>query len=46
VGLQAGRETLKKWKDEGKLPSGLVDDKKSQAVLSRGTRLRWVLSLL
>jgi len=40
VGLTAGRESLKKWKEEGRLPTGLVDDKKSSAVLSRGTRLR------
>lgn len=40
VGVQAGREALKEWKDQGKLPNGLVDDRKSSAVLSRGTRLR------
>ena len=40
VGLAAGRDALKQWKEEGKLPTGLVDDKKSSAVLSRGTRLR------
>ena len=44
VGLEAAREVLKQWKDEGKLPTGLVDDvqAKSQAV-KRGTRLRLVL---
>lgn len=41
VGLEASREVLKQWKQEGKLPTGLVDDvqAKSQAV-KRGTRLR------
>lgn len=44
VGLEAAREVLKQWKDEGKLPTGLVDDvqAKSQAV-KRGTRLRLVM---
>lgn len=42
VGLEAAREVLKQWKEEGKLPTGLVDDvqAKSQAV-KRGTRLRY-----
>jgi lysophospholipid hydrolase len=43
VGLKAGREILSQWKEEGRLPTGLVDDvqAKSQAV-KRGTRLRLV----
>lgn len=40
VGVKAGREALKDWKDQGKLPNGLVDDRKGNAALTRGTRLR------
>ncbi|WVW84836.1 lysophospholipase NTE1 [Kwoniella bestiolae CBS 10118] len=40
IGLQAGREVLKKWKDEGKLPTGLVDASKGSKVIQRGNRLR------
>jgi lysophospholipid hydrolase len=40
IGLEAGREALKEWKDKGKLPSGLVDDKRGQATVQRGNRLR------
>jgi hypothetical protein len=42
VGLKAGREILAKWKEEGRLPSGLVDDVKAKQATSRGTRLRQV----
>ncbi|WWC88526.1 lysophospholipase NTE1 [Kwoniella dendrophila CBS 6074] len=40
IGLKAGRETLKKWKDEGKLPNGLVDASKGSKAVQRGNRLR------
>jgi lysophospholipid hydrolase len=40
VGLKAGREVLAKWKEEGRLPTGLVDDVKAKQAISRGTRLR------
>ncbi|WVQ65631.1 lysophospholipase NTE1 [Kwoniella botswanensis] len=40
IGLQAGRETLKKWKDQGKLPTGLVDASRGSKVIQRGNRLR------
>ncbi len=40
VGLKAGREVLAKWKEEGRLPSGLVDDVKAKQAISRGTKLR------
>nr|XP_019012887.1 lysophospholipase NTE1 [Kwoniella pini CBS 10737]OCF51668.1 lysophospholipase NTE1 [Kwoniella pini CBS 10737] len=40
IGLQAGREVLKKWKDEGKLPNGLVDTSKGTKSIQRGNRLR------
>ncbi|WWC62720.1 lysophospholipase NTE1 [Kwoniella dejecticola CBS 10117] len=40
IGLKAGRETLKKWKDEGKLPNGLVDTSKGSKAIQRGNRLR------
>ncbi|KAK4684591.1 lysophospholipid hydrolase, partial [Tremellales sp. Uapishka_1] len=42
IGLQAGRDSLQKWKDEGTLPSGLVDDVKGVKTIKRGNRLRWV----
>ena len=40
VGLEAGREQLKGWKEEGRLMSGLVDDKKGRGAWERGNRLR------
>ncbi|OXM79313.1 lysophospholipase NTE1 [Cryptococcus neoformans Bt63] len=40
IGLKAGRETLKKWKEEGKLPTGLVDEAKGSKAVQRGYRLR------
>ncbi|OCF45992.1 lysophospholipase NTE1 [Kwoniella heveanensis CBS 569] len=40
VGLTAGRETLKQWKEEGKLPTGLVDASKGSKAIQRGNRLR------
>ena len=40
VGLEAGREQLRKWKEEGRLVSGLVDDKKGRGAWERGNRLR------
>lgn len=39
VGLEAGREQLRKWKEEGVLPSGLVDENRVSG-LRRGNRLR------
>jgi lysophospholipid hydrolase len=40
VGLTAGREILQKWKEEGRLPTGLVDDVKGEKAIKRGARLR------
>jgi lysophospholipid hydrolase len=40
VGLDAAREALKKWKAEGRLPSGLVDDVKGASAIKRANRLR------
>ncbi|KGB75028.2 lysophospholipase NTE1 [Cryptococcus deuterogattii R265] len=40
IGLKAGRETLKKWKEEGTLPTGLVDEAKGSKAVQRGNRLR------
>ncbi|WVQ85079.1 lysophospholipase NTE1 [Cryptococcus sp. DSM 104549] len=40
IGLKAGREALRKWKEEGKLPTGLVDDIKGAKAIQRGNRLR------
>lgn len=40
VGLEAARESLKKWRQEGRLPSGLVDDVKGATAIKRGNRLR------
>jgi lysophospholipid hydrolase len=40
VGLTAGREALRKWKDEGILPTGLVDEIKGAVAIQRGARLR------
>ena len=42
VGLVASREALQKWKSEGRLPTGLVDDIKGATAIKRGNRLRWV----
>jgi len=46
VGLDAAREALRKWKVEGRLPSGLVDDVKGATAIKRANRLRWVTSSL
>ncbi|WWD18608.1 lysophospholipase NTE1 [Kwoniella shandongensis] len=40
IGLTAGREALRKWKEEGRLPTGLVDDAKGAKTIKRGNRLR------
>ncbi|WVR06474.1 lysophospholipase NTE1 [Kwoniella sp. DSM 27419] len=40
IGLEAGRDALRKWKDEGKLPTGLVDASKGAQAIQRGNRLR------
>lgn len=40
VGLEAGREAIRKWKVAGKLPTGLVDGAKSSKAVRRGERLR------
>lgn len=40
VGLEAGREQLRKWKAEGLLPTGLVDEIRGVAAIKRGNRLR------
>lgn len=40
VGLDASREALRKWRAEGRLPSGLVDDIKGASAIKRGNRLR------
>lgn len=40
VGLEAAREILKQWKEEGKLPTGLVDDAMAGKAVRRGARLR------
>jgi len=40
VGLDASREALRKWRAEGRLPSGLVDDVKGASAIKRGNRLR------
>jgi lysophospholipid hydrolase len=40
IGLRAGRETLKGWREEGKLPTGLVDEKKAGGIVKRGNRIR------
>ncbi|KAK8858713.1 lysophospholipase NTE1 [Kwoniella newhampshirensis] len=40
IGLTAGREALRKWKEEGRLPTGLVDDTKGTNIIKRGNRLR------
>lgn len=40
VGLEAGREQLRKWKEEGVLPTGLVDDAKGATAIRKGNRLR------
>ena len=42
VGLNSSREALKKWRAEGRLPSGLVDDVKGASAIKRGNRLRYV----
>lgn len=39
-GLNAGREALRKWKDEGILPTGLVDDVKGATAIRKAARLR------
>lgn len=46
VGLDAAREALRKWKVEGRLPSGLVDDVKGATAIKRANRLRWVFLYL
>lgn len=40
VGLEAGRDQLRKWKEEGVLPTGLVDETKGAAAIRKGNRLR------
>jgi lysophospholipid hydrolase len=40
VGLHAGRKVLQQWKEEGRLPTGLVDDVKGEKAIKRGARLR------
>jgi hypothetical protein len=40
VGLTSSREALKKWRAEGRLPSGLVDDVKGARAIKRANRLR------
>jgi lysophospholipid hydrolase len=40
VGLKSGREVIKQWREEGKLPSGLVDDVKGAQAIQRVNRLR------
>ncbi|KAJ9098511.1 hypothetical protein QFC20_005937 [Naganishia adeliensis] len=40
VGLQAGRKVLQQWKEEGRLPTGLVDQVKGEKAIKRGARLR------
>ncbi|RSH91000.1 phosphatidylcholine and lysophosphatidylcholine phospholipase [Saitozyma podzolica] len=40
IGLQAGRDTLQKWKAEGILPTGLVDEVKGAVTIKRGARIR------
>ena len=40
VGLTASREALHKWRQEGRLPTGLVDDVKGATAIKRGNRLR------
>lgn len=45
VGVKTGREALKTWKEEGRLPTGLVDDVKGAPAIQRGNRLRRVSSV-
>ncbi|ODO05143.1 lysophospholipase NTE1 [Cryptococcus wingfieldii CBS 7118] len=43
IGLKAGREGLKKWKEEGRLPTGFVDENKAKGrggKVDKGNRLR------
>ncbi|GHJ83736.1 hypothetical protein NliqN6_0138 [Naganishia liquefaciens] len=40
VGLHAGRKVLQKWREEGRLPTGLVDEVKGEKAIKRGARLR------
>lgn len=40
VGLKAAREQLSMWKEEGRLPSGLVDDIKGQKAIANAARTR------
>nr|ODN85379.1 lysophospholipase NTE1 [Cryptococcus depauperatus CBS 7841] len=40
IGLKTGRETLKRWKEEGILPNGLVDESRKDTAVDRGNRLR------
>ncbi|EIW67695.1 hypothetical protein TREMEDRAFT_72160 [Tremella mesenterica DSM 1558] len=40
VGLEAARNALRQWKDEGRLPSGLVDDIKGQRAIQKAKRTR------
>jgi lysophospholipid hydrolase len=42
VGLAAARKQLGQWREEGKLPTGLVDDVKGAKAIQRGNRLRSV----
>lgn len=41
VGLQTGREALKVWKEDGRLPTGLIDDVKGASAIKRGNSLRY-----
>lgn len=40
VGLEAGREQLRKWKEEGVLMTGLVDEVGGRKAFEKGNRLR------
>ena len=40
VGLEAGRKSLKEWKEAKRLPDGLVDDRRSKTVAGPGARAR------
>lgn len=40
MGLHAGRKVLQQWKEEGRLPTGLVDEVKGEKAIKRGARLR------
>ncbi|ORY25937.1 hypothetical protein BCR39DRAFT_542645 [Naematelia encephala] len=40
VGIKSGREAIREWRDQGRLPTGLVDEKRGAGLVQTGNRLR------